>query len=203
MKILTVITIFLLTSSTFCYPSKPLDERSTELTWQAWLLVDDQNQNKQSNEGGNMKKKVIAKSVFIVPTFNPKKMPACDDGFASDNTGRCLEVFQVDPKNQLQYLLSKLQSHLDSNRKTSAGPEKFTIEIPETDSGNDDTSAALVLTQNPKSDEINTNNMVTSHGDQNLPKVKLENKNSGKLHIKSFILTNRTYSIYKYNNIRQ
>ncbi|GJQ72353.1 hypothetical protein Trydic_g3440 [Trypoxylus dichotomus] len=168
----------LLSEIHYKYIKDVIHERSTELTWQAWLLVDDQNQNKQNNEGGNMKKKVIAKSVFVVPPFNPEKMPNCGEGFTSDNTGRCLEVFQVDPNNQLQFLLSKLQSHLESKPTTSTGPEKFIIGLPESDSANDDTSAALVLTQNPKSDEMNMNNMVASSGNANLPKVKLENKNS-------------------------
>lgn len=180
MKILYIITIFLLVSSTIAYPSKPLDERSTELTWQAWLLVDDQNQNKQLNEeGGGMKKKVIPKSVFIVPTFNPEKLPPCADGYAPDSMGRCLQVFQVNPENQLKFLLSKLQSHLESSHKTSSGPEKFTIEIPASDPDNDDTRATLILTQNPKAEEMNGN--LVTHENPDLSKINVEDKNSGKL----------------------
>lgn len=162
MRTLIVVTVFLFVSFTFSYPLKPLDERSTELTWQAWLLVDDQNQTKQTDEGGNMKKKVIAKSVFIVPTFSPER---CAEGTVpSKSSGRCVQVIQVDPDMQLQFLFNKLQSHLESSHKTSSGPEKFTIEIPQNDGSNDDASAAFVLSPNSKSkDEKDpNNNMVVS-----------------------------------------
>ncbi|XP_060522061.1 uncharacterized protein LOC132699404 [Cylas formicarius] len=96
------------------FPSTPLNERSKEISWQAWLLVDDQNQNRQ--EGGDVlpKKKITPKSVFVAPTFSPENLPPCADGYSSDNMGRCIKIIKLDEDRHLEFLVNKINDKFGS-----------------------------------------------------------------------------------------
>ncbi|XP_019880854.1 uncharacterized protein LOC109608757 isoform X2 [Aethina tumida] len=142
MRLSTVIVVICAVSA-LCYPSKPLNERSPELAWQAWLLVDDQNQNgKQQNDDGGqtMRRRITPKSVFIAPTFSPESLPPCADGYASDPMGRCMKIFKVDEDAHLQFLLQKITDKFgntysndydyeDEDEATST-PGPFQLNIP-------------------------------------------------------------------------
>ncbi|XP_056634609.1 uncharacterized protein LOC130443793 [Diorhabda sublineata] len=95
-------------SSCSCYPAKPLNERSPDLTWEAWLLVDDHNQNKQISEGV-LRRRITPKSVFIAPTFSPESLPACAEGYSSDHLGRCIRIIKLDQAAHYDFLIEKLK----------------------------------------------------------------------------------------------
>ncbi|CAG9824916.1 unnamed protein product [Phaedon cochleariae] len=99
-----------------CYPSRPLNERSTDLAWEAWLLIDDQNQNKQhTNSDGVLRRRITPKSVFIAPTFSPESLPACAEGYNSDVMGRCMKIIRIDPDKQYDFLIEKLKEKFSSS----------------------------------------------------------------------------------------
>lgn len=95
-------------SSCSCYPAKPLNERSPDLTWEAWLLVDDHNQNKQISDGV-LRRRITPKSVFIAPTFSPESLPACAEGYSSDHLGRCIRIIKLDQAAHYDFLIEKLK----------------------------------------------------------------------------------------------
>ncbi|KAK9885516.1 hypothetical protein WA026_011009 [Henosepilachna vigintioctopunctata] len=75
-----------------CFPTKPLNERSTELTWQAWLLIDESQNKHQDN---SLRRRITPKSVFIAPTFSPENFPECSEGYQSDSMGRCIKIIML------------------------------------------------------------------------------------------------------------
>ncbi|KAF5285791.1 hypothetical protein FQA39_LY04252 [Lamprigera yunnana] len=121
----------------FCHPSRPLNERSTELAWQAWLLVDDQNQNKHQDLDTFTRRRITPKSVFIAPTFSPESLPACAEGYRADSMGRCIRIIKLDEEAHLDFLLEKLNAQFgnyDDNdedgqeEEQTSGP--FQLNIP-------------------------------------------------------------------------
>lgn len=137
MKLLILTWTLLLISSIFsihAHPSKPLNERSTELAWQAWLLVDE-HQNKQDGDG-LLRRRITPKSIFITPTFSPDKLQPCADGYESDNMGRCMKIIKIDEDAHLDFLLQKLNAQfgvgmiVDVDEKLpTPGPIKFEISL--------------------------------------------------------------------------
>lgn len=123
--------------TTFSHPSRPLNERSTELAWQAWLLVDDQNQNKHHDLDNFTRRRITPKSVFIAPTFSPESLPACAEGYRADSMGRCIRIIKLDEEAHLDFLLQKLNAQFgnyddfeeDSQEEVpTSGP--FQLNIP-------------------------------------------------------------------------
>lgn len=139
MDILRVSTFLLLLFfySIFCFPSRPLNERSTELAWQAWLLVDDQNQNKQHDPENFTRRRITPKSVFIAPTFSPESLPACAEGYHPDSMGRCIRIIKLDEEAHLDFLLQKLNAQFgsydemeDEMQEEVPTPGPFQLNIP-------------------------------------------------------------------------
>lgn len=112
MEILRVASLLLpfLFYSVFCFPSRPLNERSTELAWQAWLLVDDQNQNKHYDPETFTRRRITPKSVFIAPTFTPESLPACAEDYRPDSMGRCIKIIKLDEEAHSKFLLERLNA---------------------------------------------------------------------------------------------
>ncbi|KAF5302511.1 hypothetical protein FQR65_LT00883 [Abscondita terminalis] len=120
----------------FCYPSRPLNERSTELAWQAWLLVDDQNQNKNQDLDNFTRRRITPKSVFIAPTFSPESLPACAEGYRADSMGRCIRIIKLDEEAHLDFLLQKLNAQFgnydddEDSQEDLPTPGPFQLNIP-------------------------------------------------------------------------
>lgn len=120
----------------FCHPSRPLNERSTELAWQAWLLVDDQNQNKHHDLDSFTRRRITPKSVFIAPTFSPESLPACAEGYRADSMGRCIRIIKLDEEAHLDFLLEKLNAQFgnydeeEDSQEEMPTPGPFQLNIP-------------------------------------------------------------------------
>ncbi|KAL3273355.1 hypothetical protein HHI36_014803 [Cryptolaemus montrouzieri] len=113
------------------FPSKPLNERSTELTWQAWLLIDE-SQNKHHDS--TLRRRITPKSVFIAPTFSPESLPECSEGYQSDSMGRCIKIIMLNKELHLDFLLQQLNQKFggmedyEDEDGTTTGP--ININIP-------------------------------------------------------------------------
>lgn len=99
------LVIILSVCSVSCFPSRPLNDRPSELTWQAWLLVDSQNQLQNESD-----RRITPKSVFIAPKLGQRNdtLPDCADGYRADSMGRCIKFVKVDETAHLNFLLSRL-----------------------------------------------------------------------------------------------
>ncbi|RZB40296.1 hypothetical protein BDFB_005524 [Asbolus verrucosus] len=152
----TACTIVLVASCvcvSFCYPSKPLNERSTELAWEAWLLVD---QSNRQGDLGVLRRRITPKSVFIAPTFSPESLPACAEGYISDSMGRCMQIVKINESNHLNFLLEKLKQRFPSpdyqeetNDTSTQGPLQFNIPLLDNDDEilvENETNVAIVVT---------------------------------------------------------
>ncbi|KAJ8968083.1 hypothetical protein NQ314_002473, partial [Rhamnusium bicolor] len=131
-------------SETYCYPTRPLNERSPELTWQAWLLVDDQNQNQnkqQTNSDGVLRRRITPKSVFIAPTFSPESLPPCAEGYSSDQMGRCIKIIKLDQDAHYAFL--------DEVEEELPMPGPYQVNIPlgidNNDENDEETDIAIVV----------------------------------------------------------
>ncbi|KAJ8953561.1 hypothetical protein NQ318_002981 [Aromia moschata] len=131
----------------YCYPARPLNERTPELTWQAWLLVDDQNQNQnkqQTHSDGAMRRRITPKSVFIAPTFSPEALPPCAEGYSSDKMGRCIKIIKLDQAAHRKFIIEKLKEKFgpldyeDEGDEDAPTPGPFQINIPLAGDGDDD-----------------------------------------------------------------
>lgn len=114
------------------YPSKPLNDRPSELAWQAWLLVDSQNHPSETD------RRITPKSVFIAPKLgqNNGSLPDCADGYRSDPMGRCIKFVKVDEAAHLDFLLERLNAMYatkssdegaDDEVKPTSGPLQVNI----------------------------------------------------------------------------
>lgn len=102
-------------ASVCSFPSTPLNERNQEISWEAWLLVDDQNQNRQVQDGQVPRRRITPKSVFVAPTFSPDKLPPCAEGYSSDDMGRCVKIIKLDEDKHLDFLVNKLNQQFGSS----------------------------------------------------------------------------------------
>lgn len=133
---ITLTLLLLSVCSIYCYPTKPLNERSKELAWQAWLLIDDQNQNNNKHNDPDMfaRRRITPKSVFIAPTFSPDKLPPCDAGYVYDTNGKCRMIVKIDEAPYLEFLLQKLNEKYadtdDTNDGSRPTPGPFQVNIP-------------------------------------------------------------------------
>lgn len=121
--VLLILSLF----ATVCsFPSTPLNRKNQEISWEAWLLVDDQNQNQNRQSQGEQmpKHRITAKSVFVAPTFSPQDLPPCAEGYNSDSMGRCIKIIKLREDNQLSFLLSKLNAQFGPNLDYDTIPEE-------------------------------------------------------------------------------
>lgn len=142
MELRNKLALFLLLSvcSVSCFPSRPLNDRPSELTWQAWLLVDSQNQLQNESD-----RRITPKSVFIAPKLGQRNdsLPDCADGYRADSMGRCIKFVKVDEAAHLNFLLSRLNEMYAANSDEeieesdesmpTAGPLQVNIPLGESD----------------------------------------------------------------------
>lgn len=124
-----------------CFPSRPLNERSTELALQAWILFEQDQQDNNDNvhhddisQFGGHRRRITPKSVFLVPTFSPDTLPPCADGYKADAMGRCLKIVKIDNSAHLDYLFKVLMQKFQPNpneTKSSDKPVSVSIPLPE------------------------------------------------------------------------
>lgn len=140
---LTFILIVYFTGTGLTFPSKPLNQRRQDYTWEAWLLVDEnQNQNRHSvfNSDGTLRRRITPKSVFIAPTFSPESLPACADGYSSDPMGRCIKIIKLDEEAHYDFIIKNLEDKFgsfdyedeekgDQTVQTSQGPLQVNIPL--------------------------------------------------------------------------
>lgn len=130
---LKVIVVYLFVCTVSCYPSRPLNDRPSELAWQAWLLVDSQNNH------GEPDRKITPKSVFIAPNIGDNhSLPDCAEGYRSDPMGRCIKFVKVDEAAHLDFLLQRLNEIYatnpseeldDDDSKPTSGPLQVNIPL--------------------------------------------------------------------------
>ncbi|XP_028130622.2 uncharacterized protein LOC114326447 [Diabrotica virgifera virgifera] len=189
-----VILLVLYFSSCSCYPlnAKPLNERAPDLTWEAWLLVDDQNQNKQLSDGV-LRRRITPKSVFIAPTFSPESLPACAEGYSSDHLGRCIKIIKLDQAAQYEFLIAKLKEKFtpvdyddDYYDEDLPTPGPFQVNIPldtQSDQGDDtieESDVAIIVSPTKPQYTIQKGNVGKRDGDtadtadQNLQEEQLK-----------------------------
>lgn len=144
-----IVLLLLATSSINTLPVRPLNERSTEVTWQAWLLVDDQNQNNNTQDDGTgvQRRRITPKSIFIIPNRHGS-LPPCADGYMADVMGRCNMVKKItidvdeNDKFVLDFLYKKFGEQTDYNSmeesdevKPTSGPVQFKFSLDEEGGG--------------------------------------------------------------------
>ena len=113
------------------HPAKPLNERSTELAFEAWLLVDQS--NRQSDLGGLLRRRITPKSVFIAPTFSPESLPPCAEGYKSDSMGRCVKFVKINTTAHFNFILDRLNAQFAEEATTeraTQGPLHLNIPFP-------------------------------------------------------------------------
>lgn len=142
MELSRILLLYFLTvlSLTSCFPSRPLNERSTELALQAWILFEqdqqDNNDNVHQDDGGGNplaghRRRITPKSVFLVPTFSPDSLPPCADGYKADAMGRCLKIVKIDNSAHLDYLFKVLmQKFQPEANETKAADKPVSVAIP-------------------------------------------------------------------------
>lgn len=153
-KFIVILLLYCVTTA-YCYPSKPLNERSPpDLTWQAWLLFDDQNQNKQqTNADGMLRRRITPKSVFIAPTFSPDSLPPCAEGYTSDVMGRCVPIIKIDEDRHYGFLIERLKEKfgpLDydyqmEDEMSTQGPLQLNIPLQGEIEEDEETDVAIVI----------------------------------------------------------
>ncbi|GLV34572.1 hypothetical protein CBL_09053 [Carabus blaptoides fortunei] len=122
----THLTLLLCICAVSSYPSKPLNDRPSDLAWQAWLLVDSQNNPSETD------RRITPKSVFIAPKLGQDNgsLPDCADGYRSDPMGRCIKFVKVDEAAHLDFLLERLNAMYAT--KSSAEEEAADDEVKPT-----------------------------------------------------------------------
>ncbi|KAF7264552.1 hypothetical protein GWI33_023061 [Rhynchophorus ferrugineus] len=152
-------------------PTLPLNERQQEISWQAWLLVDDQNQHRQNNEEGGTvpRRRITTKSVFVAPTLAgpfPDNLPPCAEGYESNPMGVCTKIIKIDEDRHLAFLVSKLNEKFgiedyeeDFEEVDGSDSEPLQVNIPLADQYNNDTPQgvesdfAIIVTPTIKNSE--------------------------------------------------
>lgn len=136
LRLKLVLVVLLGACSITCFPSRPLSDRPSELTWQDWLLVDSQNQLQNESD-----RRITPKSVFIAPKLGQRNntLPDCADGYRADSMGRCIKFVKVDEAAHLNFLLSRLNEMYAANSEEdieesdesepTAGPLQFNIPL--------------------------------------------------------------------------
>ncbi|XP_050297714.1 uncharacterized protein LOC126737060 isoform X2 [Anthonomus grandis grandis] len=138
-SIMLTLLLFLLlfTASVVSYPaSTPLNQRHQEISWEAWLLIDDQNQATIGTGSGTPpRRRITPKSVFVAQPFSPENLPPCAEGYSSDEKERCVKIIKLDNDKHLDFLVSKLNDQFGSSfdydtMLDESGQEPTRVDIP-------------------------------------------------------------------------
>lgn len=136
MELQRILFLYLLTvlTLTSCFPSRPLNERSTELALQAWILFEqdqqDSNDNIHQDESTGYRRRITPKSVFLVPTFSPETLPPCAEGYKADAMGRCLKIVKIDNTAHMDYLFQVLLQKFQPNPNETKSDKPVSVAIP-------------------------------------------------------------------------
>lgn len=126
------LVLFGLFSTVPAFPTAPLNERNKEVSWEAWLLVDDQNQNRPV-ELETPRRRIVPKSIFFTQTFSPENLPPCEEGHSRDERGMCVKLIKLDEDKHLGFLVSKLNAQfggLDYDTEFDPNSEPTRVDIP-------------------------------------------------------------------------
>ncbi|XP_043497665.1 FK506-binding protein 5-like [Polistes fuscatus] len=108
----------------------------SELTWEAWLLVDTQAGDHASLDSANILRKITPKSIFFAPT-----RIECAEGYRADTMDRCVKDVKIDHEAQFDFLLKRVsamylqrfptnaQEQKIKNQKQSSGPLQLSIPL--------------------------------------------------------------------------
>ncbi|XP_014610958.1 PREDICTED: uncharacterized protein DDB_G0286591-like [Polistes canadensis] len=108
----------------------------SELTWEAWLLVDAQAGDHASLDSANILRKITPKSIFFAPT-----RIECAEGYRADTMDRCVKDVKIDHEAQFDFLLKRVsamylqrfptnaQEQKMKNQKQSSGPLQLSIPL--------------------------------------------------------------------------
>lgn len=102
------------------------------MSWEAWLLVDDQNQNRPV-ELETPRRRIVPKSIFFTQTFSPENLPPCEEGHSRDERGMCVKLIKLDEDKHLGFLVSKLNAQfggLDYDTEFDPNSEPTRVDIP-------------------------------------------------------------------------
>ncbi|XP_029675939.1 uncharacterized protein LOC115243257 [Formica exsecta] len=112
---------------------KPQDIGSlSDFSWQAWLLVDAQNNFQHGMDSATLLRRITPKSVFIAPA-----LPACAEGYRADTMGRCVKSVNIDENAHISFLLQRLNAMYGSpqtsgnknDQRKSSGPLQLNIPL--------------------------------------------------------------------------
>lgn len=102
-----------------------------DFTWQAWLMVDAQNDFQHGIDSATFLRRITPKSVFIAPPA----LPACPEDYHADSMGRCVKSVRIDENAQQNFLLQRLnakyasEAENQSEQKKSTGPLQLNIPL--------------------------------------------------------------------------
>nr|XP_018902355.1 PREDICTED: flocculation protein FLO11-like [Bemisia tabaci] len=88
--------------------------------FQTWLLIED-----QIPTGDIAVRRITPKSVFIAPPINK-----CPEGYRTDQMGRCVKIVKLDPANQWEFFLQKLNSMFGTFPPEPAPPSASANSVP-------------------------------------------------------------------------
>jgi hypothetical protein len=95
--------------------SKALENNSEQLIWQSsWYSQDDVRGEEANNSpfkqrDGKKAKKITAKSIFIIPSFEQSNAPKCNEGFKLDEKGNCIRIVSINQGRLNFHTKKKLQ----------------------------------------------------------------------------------------------
>ncbi|KAL1494392.1 hypothetical protein ABEB36_009997 [Hypothenemus hampei] len=117
----TMLVLYLINCSLFfasvcwSFPSAPLNERDQpDVSWEAWLLVNENHRLPVVGQEESPKRRIVAKSVFVAPTFSPINLPPCAEGYDSDAMGRCVKIIKIDEDKHFDFLMQKLNAQFNT-----------------------------------------------------------------------------------------
>ncbi|KAF7411489.1 hypothetical protein HZH66_000385 [Vespula vulgaris] len=108
----------------------------SELTWEAWLLVDAQAGDHAGLDSANILRKITPKSIFFAPT-----RIECAEGYRADTMDRCVKDVKIDHEAQFDFLLKRVsamylqrfgantQDQKTKDQKHSSGPLQLSIPL--------------------------------------------------------------------------
>ncbi|EFN64936.1 hypothetical protein EAG_15296 [Camponotus floridanus] len=102
-----------------------------DFTWQAWIMVDAQNDFQHGMDSATFLRRITPKSVFIAPPA----LPACPENYHADSMGRCVKSVRINENAQHNFLLQRLNAKYameaanNSEQKKSTGPLQLNIPL--------------------------------------------------------------------------
>lgn len=94
--------------------SKALENNSDQLIWQSSWYSQDGRGEEANNSPFRQRdvkkaKKITAKSIFIIPSFEQSNAPKCNEGFKLDEKGNCIRIVSIN-QGELNFLFNNKSS---------------------------------------------------------------------------------------------